>query len=192
MRPDKKYLRRLIDRCIDGDTDSWNMLTKHINPLILSIIRRKLKRLGFDLPEADIENIGQEVLLAIWNGHKLSTLRDKDKAISWIYAFTVNFVSNYVRRSNHRETVPLLHSLKTPSLSPDEIIINNGLRDAIEDALESLNPKEKLIIKLSLLYDKKYREIAEILSLPIGTVLVSSMRAKGKLKRKLKKFEKNM
>lgn len=185
-------MRRLIGKCIDGDTDSWNILIKHITPLILSIIRRKLKRLELDLSEADIENIGQDVLLAIWNGHKLSTVRDRDKALSWIYVFTVNFVSNFARDLKYRESMPLWRSLKHPSLPPDKALMNKDLRDAIERALASLNPKEQLMIKLSLLYDKKYREIADMLSIPIGTVLVTVMRAKRKLKRKLKKYEKYM
>ncbi len=59
----------------------------------------------------------------------------------------------------------------------------------IEESINALPAKEKLVAKLHLLYGKKFHEVSEILRMPIGTVSSHVKRAKIKLREKLKKLQ---
>jgi RNA polymerase sigma factor (sigma-70 family) len=59
------------------------------------------------------------------------------------------------------------------------------IKDMLEEVLRSLSPRERIIIKLSYLYDKTHQEIGEMLRMPAGSVSSIIKRAKEKLKRKL-------
>jgi RNA polymerase sigma factor (sigma-70 family) len=52
----------------------------------------------------------------------------------------------------------------------------------IEKIMDDMPPKEKLVIELNLFHDKKYREIADMLDMPLATVSSHIKRAKAKLK----------
>jgi len=192
MEKKREYIIGLIERCVKGDIEAWDSLISSISPFISYVIEKKFQRSGIVYQRADIENLKQDILLSIWKGNKLKTIKDKDKAVPWIYAFAVNFVSDYLRdlrAANFKKTIPLGNSLQSPSPLSDDELSNKEIQNAIDRALSSLNAKENIIIKLQLLYGKKYREIAEILKMPIGTVLVSGQRAKFKLRRRLEKYQ---
>lgn len=189
MHKDKEYIKRLIQRCIHRDPDAWDEFVKHIAPLISYTIKDKFQRWGFNYQRSDIENLKQDILLSIWEKNKLETI--KDNAISWICALSLHAASNYIRdlKPTDPPYISLLnHSLKSYYPLPSEELSNKNMQNAIDCALESLNYKENLIIKLLVLYGKKYKEIAQMLNMPIGTILAYASRAKLKLKKKLKKY----
>ena len=78
--------------------------------------------------------------------------------------------------------------IPSTGLNPSDELAKNELSKKIEEAVDALPTKEKLIIKLNLIYEKKYDEIAKILNLPKGTVSSYIKRAKEKLRCALKDF----
>jgi len=195
MKKDKEYLKAIVRRCIKKDSEAWDELIKLISPLITYIIKDKLDRLGLNYLKKDVNGLKQDILLSLWEKNKLKTIKDEEKIIPWICAITANATSSYIRNLKPID-LPNLTSLddllKSPYPSPFEELSNKDIHDDIDRALKSLNYKENLIIKLSLLYEKKYKEISQILNIPLGTVLVNSKRAKLKLRKSLKKYKENM
>jgi DNA-directed RNA polymerase specialized sigma24 family protein len=53
-------------------------------------------------------------------------------------------------------------------------------------SIEALAPKEKIMLKLNMLYKKKYREIAEMMNMPLGTVCTMLKNIKFRLKKSLR------
>ena len=194
MEKDREYIIDLIERCVRGDIEAWDRLISSISPFISYAIEKKLQRTGSAYQKADIENLKQDILLSIWKDNKLKTIKDKKKIIPWIYTFAGNSVSDYLRgpEAKSKKFLPLGNALKSPESLPDDALSNREIQETFERALRALNPKENIIIKLLLLYGKKHREIAGMLDIPIGTVLVSAQRARLKLRREMKKFLKNM
>ena len=78
-----------------------------------------------------------------------------------------------------------------PSTQRDPIdeLTRNELSRKIDTAIELLPSKERLIIKLHLLHEKKYEEISDILNIPYGTVSSYIKRTKEKLRTALKDFK---
>jgi len=187
----KEHIKQLIARCIERDMDAWDMFIKLIRPLLSHVIEERFKGHGFHYQRNDIEALNQDILLSIWEKDKLSTIINRDYALSWLCAIAGRAASNYIR-DTRRSTMPMVPSLdsilKSRNPSPQKELLNRELGSQIERAMRSLNTKENLVIRLSLIYKKTYGEISEILNMPLGTVLVYGARARHKLKKRLKKY----
>lgn len=191
----KQEIEDLVRRCIAREPAAWDTFVERFSPLIASIIRNKFELTGFYYLDQDLDDLKQGLFLSIWEKELLATLREPGNVIPWICAISAHAASNYMRglRPYDQPRADSLHnSLKSRSLLPSEELENRDIETAIDSALSTLNPKESIIIKLLLLYGKKYREISQILNIPIGTVLVCASRARRKLHIKLKKFKKTM
>ncbi len=192
MRRDKEYIKRLVEKCISKDLDAWDEFIKFIAPIISSTIQNKFWRLGCDYRKKDIENLRQDILLSIWEDNRLETIKDRNNVIAWICAFSAHIASNYITRLKPVDP-PQAHSLdgSLGSLhqSPFYELVRKNMQNDVSSALKSLNYKESLITKLYILYGKKYKEISQMLNIPLGTVLVYAQRAKAKLRRLLRKYK---
>jgi RNA polymerase sigma-70 factor (ECF subfamily) len=70
--------------------------------------------------------------------------------------------------------------------TPEALLLRHEDQQSVVDALESLPAQYREIILLSEIEEFSYREIAEILSLPIGTVMSRLHRAKNALRQTLR------
>lgn len=187
----QEHLKKLMPGCIQKDPASWDELIKLISPLIIYITKEKFLRLRFNYQKTDLENIKQEILLSLWQDNKLETIKDNERIIPWICVFSKNAAHNYVRDFKPTDlpnSCILKDSIKSSYRLPSEKVIGDDIKKNINTAISSLNYREKLVIKLSILHNKKHREIAKILDLPLGSVLVCANRARSKLRKKLKKI----
>jgi RNA polymerase sigma-70 factor (ECF subfamily) len=62
--------------------------------------------------------------------------------------------------------------------------------DYIKKVLNDINDKYKDVLILKFLEEKDYREISDILKIPMGTVATYINRGKKELKQKIKKYDK--
>lgn len=174
---------------------------KTYSHLVYTAIYRRLKGCGITLSQEEILDIRQEVFISIWKTKKLDAIRDPESIPYWIAIVSGNAAMQHMRKlrriepenpillCDKVEESGLIDLIPSFGLSPSEEVNESELSGRIDDAIESLPVKEKLIIKLNLLHDKKYKEIAEILSLPVGTVSSCMKRAKNKLRAHLKASE---
>jgi RNA polymerase sigma-70 factor (ECF subfamily) len=68
--------------------------------------------------------------------------------------------------------------LPATSATPESLLIERGGNDAVQCAIEQLPVILREVILLCDVEDASYREIAEILSIPIGTVMSRLARAR--------------
>jgi RNA polymerase sigma-70 factor (ECF subfamily) len=195
---DEKNDRYLIEACLKKDLVAWSALIKKYSGLIYVSIENRLKKYGIHTSSQDIEDIRQNIFSDIWKNDKLSHITNRDDISYWIAILSGNaavehFRSPDARRS--RNTVPLYHKINNKELNeillsgipgPNDELARAETQERIELAIESLPGREKIMIKLHLIHDKKYHEIAEFLGVPKGTVSSYIKRAKEKLKESLK------
>lgn len=191
--------RYLIEACLNKDITSWARLVKKYSGLIYVSIENRLKKYGIPASAQDIEDIRQNIFSDIWKGNKLLQVTNRDDISYWIAILSGNAAVGYFRSKEARQlqnTVPLSHRinerkmseiLSSDSLGPNDELARAEKEAKTDLAIESLPAREKIMIKLHLIHDKKYHEIAELLSVPKGTVSNYIKRAKEKLKKKLKR-----
>lgn len=195
---DEKNDRYLVEACIKKDLVAWSILVKKYSGLIYVSIENRLKKYGLDASGQDIEDIRQDILSAIWKNGKLSHIANRDDISYWIAILSGNAAVEHFRSQEARaaqNTVPLSHEIDEKELNeilpsgipgPSDELARAEAQELIDLAIESLPAREKIMIKLYLIHDKKYHEIAEFLGVPKGTVSSYIKRAKEKLKEALK------
>ena len=80
-------------------------------------------------------------------------------------------------------------ALPTTFSTPESLLIERSGNDAVRGAIEQLPVIFREVILLSDVEDTSYREIAEILSIPIGTVMSRLARARRAVRESLGKQE---
>ncbi len=100
----------------------------------------------------------------------------------WLYRIATNQAIDYQRRHRRHRTVSLeggatdgqaqtLEMLPAPGqLSPDKAAALQEQREAVLRALEELPPSLRQLVELIYFQGLKYREAAQVLDLPLGTV----------------------
>jgi RNA polymerase sigma-70 factor (ECF subfamily) len=71
------------------------------------------------------------------------------------------------------------------SPNPEEIVLQNDSDTLVRKALEMLPPNSREVLILRELEGMSYKEIADITGMPIGTVMSSLSRARGRLRQVL-------
>lgn len=131
--------------------------------------------------ESSAEDLVQQTFLQ-W-ARKGHMLRDKDKVKTWLFTTLYReFLAQRRReqRHEHVEFEPAIHGgyeEATPDTAP---VVDSA---TLHRALETLDEHYRAPLVLFYLRDLSYREIADILRLPIGTVMSRLSRAKNALKR---------
>ncbi|MEM7200778.1 MAG: RNA polymerase sigma factor [Planctomycetota bacterium] len=135
---------------------------------------------------ADAEDAAQEVLLRILEG--AGSFAGRSRFSTWVFRLTVNHCLN--RRKQRR-----LGLTKLPEEDSDEPISSarSPLQEAaaaeerveLHAALARLRPRHRVALVLRELEGLSYREMAEVLQVPVGTVMSRLARARQELLRRL-------
>lgn len=127
---------------------------------------------------ADAEDLAQQAFLLAHQ--RLSQLRDAARAGAWLLTIVRNCFLKDKRRT--RLVEPLLEE---PCGPDDEEFPDWVDPEHLEQALNRLPEEARTILVLFFFEDCSYKEIAEALEVPLGTVMSRLSRAKAKLKREL-------
>ncbi len=130
---------------------------------------------------ADAEDLTQQVFLSAQEN--LAQLRSIDSARSWLYAILRNHFLKSCRKRRPRPVADLQISLESiPAEVPDDEVID---RQRLQQALDDLPPDFRLVLVMFYFENCSYRQMADELKLPIGTIMSRLARAKGCLRAKL-------
>lgn len=152
--------------------------------------RRPLYRHAFHMLHNSEEayEITQEVFL---RAHKESRLFDADFHIKgWLYRVTANLSLKHIRSRRVRA----MFVLKRPepqkeSVAPVTDAIAGQVRAEVAEALQELPPRFRQLVVLRYFDDLSYKEIADTMKMPIGSVMSGLSRARDRLKKLLKNTE---
>ena len=135
--------------------------------------------------EQDALDVMQETAYRAYKN--FDRLREPKYCKTWLTRITINCAIDHIRK--HSKLLPLeQYAENLPVLSHEEeqhII----LRTSLEQLMDFLDPMEKSIVLLKYYEQCTFREIADALSIPQGTVKTILYRALHKLKTKLKEEE---
>ncbi len=160
--------------------------------LLIDRYEKRLSRYGakFLSNKENIVDIVQEVFISTYQN--LKSFDTSQKFSSWIYRIAHNAFVNSMKKNLRNQL--LFFDLDTLISHPIYVdpaqaeIESKEMRDIIEKGLETLPSKYKEIIILHYLEELSYKEIADILRIPLGTVGIRLKRAKGQLKKSYEKL----
>ena len=165
-------LQKVLEGDMSGLEELYNALDKAVYMLALSIVRDK------DLAQ----DILQDTFINV--RYHADTYRPHTNVKAWVLTIARNLSISYLRKRK-RETLveDVFYSEQEEEFSG--AMLHEEVENAmlIELAFTSLNEKERSIVSLHALSGLKHREIAQILEMPLGSVLWSYNNALKKMHR---------
>ncbi|MFQ5807196.1 MAG: RNA polymerase sigma factor [Phycisphaerae bacterium] len=153
--------------------------------------------------EEDARDLVQETLLRAWRS--FSPTQEQTYGRAWLFVIMRSAVWDWHRTARRRIKLVLAPEPELTELIPadlteppcplpatDEERFKEFLDDRIVAALEALNPPFREVLILSVAADLSYREIAEVLDCPVGTVMSRMARARRALRENLAAFAKQV
>lgn len=116
---------------------------------------------------------------------------------AWLFRILYNtFINRYRRRSREKELLSDIekHSLQDSIVSddalyalahPEEDYLSRLVSAEVLTALEALPEEYRTVVMFADVYEMSYKEIAEIVGCPVGTVMSRLFRGRQKLKQSL-------
>lgn len=155
----------LLVRIAGGDREAFASVFARYAPRVKSY----LLRLG--APGAIAEDLAQDAMLSVWR-RAGSYDPVKAKASTWIFVIARNAWIDRLRRERvelaYREASPV--SEESEDEAPDDAAVRSQTEEQVEAALATLSEEQRQVVRLSFFEDRPHSEIAERLSLPLGTV----------------------
>jgi RNA polymerase sigma-70 factor (ECF subfamily) len=180
MRPDNGNEHALIARAKKGDVDAFESLVRQHQQ---SIYRLCLRISG---AHQTADDLSQDTFIKAYLA--LPHFIDGHDFFPWIRRIALNNCFNHLRKSKRErplaeeEKVARPNFLSPPNESPPESVMREEMERKFKEAYKALPPDQKIIFSLRTFENLSYREIAQALSIPTGTVMSRLNRARRKLK----------
>ena len=158
--------RRWVSLVADGDRDALGALYDATSPLVYSLALRIVAN------PADAEEVTLDVYLQVWrDARRFDAARGG--VMAWLVTLGRSRALDRYRsheRRQKREAPP--DEREHPSADPDPEVLLAMSRDrrAVAEALATLPPEQRKLIELAYFQGMSQSEMAEFLSLPLGTV----------------------
>ena len=139
----------------------------------------------------DAEDLVQETYVKALKGFESFQLGTNLRA--WMFQILRNTFLSSRTRLESRMTIPftseeMLPVLPTTSDTAESILVDRSRLDAVRGAIEQLPVIFREVILLCDVEEASYREIAETLSIPIGTVMSRLARARKAVRESLRRI----
>ncbi|MGB8261044.1 MAG: sigma-70 family RNA polymerase sigma factor [Terracidiphilus sp.] len=190
MEPDWS---QIVRHCMDGDSGAWAELVRLHHRRVYGLCFR------FTGNGADAEDLTQDVFLKIYSNLASFDLTRGSLQV-WITTMTRNLlVDNFRRTRNQRATSSLdegwdqtdelrpVDRLAAAGPSPHESAARKELEKMVQAALARVSVELREAVILRDLQDLDYKEIAQVLGIPEGTVKSRISRGRAELARLLER-----
>jgi RNA polymerase sigma-70 factor, ECF subfamily len=154
----------LIQRFLDGEKAAFERLVEKYY--------RRIDRLAQQVVSHPMvaEDITQEAFLRAYRA--IARFRGESSFYSWLYRITLNLCLNYLRWQPRVSRVEAESPPSQTDVSADPSALLEGRERErfIRSAVDSLPPHYRVVVILRDLEGLSYQEIADLLSIPVGTV----------------------
>ena len=174
---DKAAALERVRRAQTGDVDAFELLYREHSPRIYALCLR-LK--GGD--KSDATELLQDVFIKAWR--RLDTFRGDSAFVSWLHRLAVNSMLENAR-SDQRRTARVLSMEDTSRLAGAARSSGVESRMDMESAIASLPKGARIAFVLHDVEGYQHQEIAEQLSVTVGTVKAQLHRARRLLRERL-------
>ena len=173
----------LIKASLDGDKKAFGAIVARYQKMVARTVKGMLGDSLF------AEDIGQEVFIKLY--YSLSEFRGEAKLSTYIQKIAVNLTLNEIKR--RKRFFSMFSQRGNNEMYEFEIADHDTeekseASEIVNKALMKMNPKFRIIVTMRMLQGYSTKETAEILDLPLGTVLSRLSRAQEQLRDILEKL----
>ena len=173
--------QEIIIKAQNGSAEAFGLL---VNAYSKRIYRAAY---GFLRNMDDATDIVQEVFLRAFKN--LASFDPKRPMYPWLYRIARNLCLNKIQHKEYGNSGLPDWELRGPAKTPEEITMRNHDEEHLYHSIRRLSNPYREIIQLKHFQECSYQEIADILDIPIGTVMSRLYNARKKLREILEEEE---
>jgi len=166
----------LLRASLAGETEAWGEIVRRYKEAVFGLC------LGFLRNQADAEDLTHDTFIRAYEN--LRRYRLDKKFSTWLFTIASNLSRNRLRHRRYHPVVPPPEQ-REGGLDPAAIVAREGRQRRVKAALDTLPYGYRAPLVLRYYNELSYKEIAEVLSLPEGTVKTRIHRAKVMLKERI-------
>lgn len=178
-----------VRKVLAGDTSAFSVLQNKYTGIISSLIRRMVRN------SEDVADLTQDTFIKAFRA--LNTFQFGYSFSAWIYRIASNNCIDFLRKKRFT-TVSLNRTvansddeyvieIEDSTYRPDLDVLSDERKAYLREAIDNLPENYRVIIKMRHEEELEYKEIAEKLDMPLGTVKAHLFRARKILFSRLKK-----
>ncbi len=169
----------IINKVKKGDTEAYGIIVKKY------MKKAYFVALGFVGDTNDALDLSQTAFIKAYRS--LPGFDQKKPFLPWFYRILRNLCFNFMKRKKSISIIPL-EKVKEPYLALKKRNYQEERGEIVGKAISSLPYPEREVILLKYFQEYSYKEMAEIVSCPIGTIMSRLYYARKKLKENLEKY----
>ena len=184
--------QELVNRFKGGDQSAFDEMVSRYWDRIYGMVNQLLRN------SQDAEEVTQDAFIRAHRG--LANFRGDSAFSTWLYQIATNLARNrywyWWRRKRDKSVsfdapvsadnaTTLADLIPAEMETPDDITVTQEFIDRIAQGMEKLSAKHREILTLRNIKNLSYEEIADILSISVGTVKSRIARARESLRSKL-------
>ena len=178
----------LMLRVAGGEEAAFEQLIERHQGAIIGTVSKMLGN------GSDAEDIAQQVFIRLWKS--APRYKPKAKFTTFLYTITRNLVFNESRRKSRKKEYSMeereddfhLQTADHQNASPDQGMLQQELRQAVDQAIADLPEKQRLAVILRRYEGMPYDEIAKILGLSVSAIKSQLFRARNTLRESLQHY----
>ena len=157
----------------DGDSEAFKTLFgRYRGPLFNFLLRRVRDR-----------GRAEELYQDSWTKviERSAEFRGDSKFSTWLYTIARNACIDHQRKMKFRghasldeaqrgANQPMVERVANPGLAPDQLALGQALRERIRIAVEELPEEQREVFLLRQLQGMGFKEVAEVVGVPVNTV----------------------
>lgn len=173
----------LLTRARGGEASAFRLLVERYEDQVARTIAGMLGR------KEDVDDIAQETFIRFYES--LDKFREESSVATYLTRIAINLSLNELKRRRRWSARFFFHDDHTETSVPDPESKDkeySDLDEHVQRALQSLDSKQRAVVVLRMVDDYSTKETADILGVPVGTVLSRLSRGQEKLGTLLKPY----
>ena len=178
---------QLVEQCLDGHEAAWDELVRTYSRRVYAVCYRFTGR------ESEAQDLTQEVFLRVFK--TLKSFRSGEGSFTvWLNRLTRNLLIDHYRRTKSdrstdsiEDQLPILEEKAQMGARTDAVLAGREASEVLQAALQKLSPDLRETVILRDIEELEYREIAQVLNVPEGTVKSRLNRGRSELAKVLRR-----
>ena len=178
-------LTRLLRAAASDDASAWGELVSRYGRRIFALAKSRCRRNEL------AEDVTQSVFLTLSQKLKTAEYEEQGRFEAWLFRIAMNRLRDVLRKERRRGEVSGVGieenggSARATGAAPMVRIVEGEAMDRLRDAMQQLADADREVIELRHHGSLSFKQIADVLDEPIGTLLARHHRALRKLKETL-------
>lgn len=172
--------REIIQKAQKGHPEAYSQLVRYYSHRVYLTVYQVLRNVE------DAKDVTQDIFTELLD--KLKLYNPEYPFYPWLFRIAKNKSLNFIKRKeNHNQG--LVEEIRSQYETPEEVYRKKETKRELWKAIDQLDSSSREILMLQYMQECSYKEIAQILDIPIGTVMSRLFNGRQKLRDILERGE---